>query len=134
MKKNLLRIALACAAAAAAACGRQPSPAPKGATLPDPVTMDPRRFSVQMDNDYVRVVVFNGEAGAKVGAHHLENCVAFSQSGCKLRLYSAADQSRDVPFPSGKAVWLPSELRALEVIGTKPCRLSLVELKVQSGR
>jgi hypothetical protein len=131
MKKKLLWLALVSCAATAAALGRRPPSKGAPASLgPDPLQVDPARYRQLLDNDFTRVLSFEAKPGAKVQRHFLMNTVAYSSAkGCKLRFIASPTDSRDVPFPAGDAVWLPWEAHEVEVIGDKPCRLLLVELK-----
>src|SRR5262249_54986122 len=131
MRKSLLWIALAGVAAASVAMARRPTSPPAWPWPgPDATRVDPAHFHLLLDNNYTRVLGFEAKRGTKVSRNYQPDTVVYpSAEGCKVRFVYSPDQSRDVPFPAGGAVWVGSEAHEIEVIGSEACRLTLVQLK-----
>jgi hypothetical protein len=94
----------------------------------DPMQTNPEHSRTLWENDFVRILEYNDEPGAKTTPHRHPNSVMVTLSDFDRRL-SAGGREFEVSLPAGQAVWLPAQRHSGENTGTTPTRAVFVELK-----
>ncbi|HEY7530937.1 MAG TPA: cupin domain-containing protein [Gemmatimonadota bacterium] len=95
----------------------------------DAVTVDPKHYKVEFENDHVRVLrITYGPGEASVMHEHPENVAVFLTDGQgKFTLPDGSTQ--DASFPAGSVQWGPGETHLPQNVGEEPFELILIELK-----
>src|SRR2546423_476702 len=95
----------------------------------DPVTANPDRYKVLLENDQVRVLEVHAKPGDKVRMHAHPNYVVYNLSGGKTRFTSAEGKTEEREAVEGNASWNESERHAAEIVGNTEAHSLLIELK-----
>ena len=98
----------------------------------DPVKVDPKHYTVEFENEQVRVLRISYGAGEKSVMHEHPNSVAVFLTDGQVKFTTPDGKSRDVPAKAGSTQWTPAGKHLPENIGDKPFELILVELKGKS--
>ncbi|MGH7526833.1 MAG: cupin domain-containing protein [Gemmatimonadales bacterium] len=95
----------------------------------DAVTVDPKHYKVEFENEQVRVLRINYGPGEKSVMHeHPANVAVFLADG-NVKFTTPDGKSQESPLKAGTTVWGSGEKHLPENIGGKPFELILVELK-----
>ena len=94
----------------------------------DPVRTNPQHYSVVLENDRVRVLLYTDRPGDRTTSHVHPDSVMHTLSSFRRRLH-AGDTHRDVEMPAGLTGWLPAQEHAGENTGDTETRVLFVELK-----
>lgn len=95
----------------------------------DAVVADPEHYSVEFENDRVRIIRIKYGPGEKSVMHtHGANVSVMLTSG-SVRFHFPDGTSTDVPGKTGQATWSEAEEHLPENIGDGPVEVVLVELK-----
>jgi quercetin dioxygenase-like cupin family protein len=94
----------------------------------DPVTTNPDRYTVIMENDQVRVLEYTDTPGEVTTPHDHPDSVMYTLSSFRRRLHSN-DAFRDVEIAAGGAHWLPAQRHYGENTGDTDTHVIFVELK-----
>jgi quercetin dioxygenase-like cupin family protein len=95
----------------------------------DPVTVDPTRHKVVLENDRVRVLRVNLKAHDKTKQHEHPNGVAIYLTDTKAKFTLADGKTRVGGGKRGGVTWAAAEKHSVENMGAKPAEIILVELK-----
>jgi quercetin dioxygenase-like cupin family protein len=98
----------------------------------DPVKVDPKHYTVELENEQVRVLRISYGAGEKSVMHEHPNSVAVFLTDGQVKFTTPDGKSREVPAKAGSTQWTPAGRHLPENIGDKPFELILVELKGKS--
>ena len=99
------------------------------ADAPDPLTTDPDKYSLVLENDQVRVLRYHDTPGAKTSLHHHRRFVLVVQTPFrrKLRFGDGSEKERD--FQAGEVIWMPAQTHSGENTGTTDTNVLLIEVK-----
>jgi quercetin dioxygenase-like cupin family protein len=127
----LLLILCACAGAPrpAAASPATPAVAPTAPSAPDPLTTDPDKYSLVLENEHVRILRYHDQPGAKTSPHHHRAFVLVVLAPFKRRLIFPDGTVKDREFKAGDTVWMPEQVHSGENIGTTDTDVLLIEVK-----
>ena len=79
----------------------------------DAPAVDPEHYTVEMENDYVRVIRFQYEAGEESPMHsHAEGVTIFLSDG-SATLTPEGGTSEEISFVAGDAQWHPAETHSV---------------------
>lgn len=96
----------------------------------DATKASPDKFTVLLENEYVRVIEYRLEPGEKDEWHTHPPKVSYVVSGGKLRITTENGRSFVVDELAGSAAWMGAVgLHFGENIGTTPVRIALIEIK-----
>jgi len=94
----------------------------------DPVTADPKHYSVEFENDKVRVLRVNYGPGEKSVMHSHPDTVAVFLSDATAKFTYPDGKSEDADVKAGEAAWFPPHDHLPES-KHDPVHAILVELK-----
>ena len=95
----------------------------------DAVMADPKHYSVEFENDRVRVIRIKYGPGEKSVMHsHGPNVSVFLSEGT-VRMTFPDGTTQDVPSEVGVALWADEEEHLPENLSDKPLEVVLIELK-----
>jgi quercetin dioxygenase-like cupin family protein len=99
----------------------------------DAVKADPKHYTVEFENDQVRVLRVKYAPGEKSVMHrHPANVAVFLTDG-NGKFTLPDGKSEEVPFKAGSTMWGSGETHLPENVGGQPFELILVELKGGKG-
>ena len=101
--------------------------APTTAAAQDPVKTSPDQFKVLFENEQVRVLEFNGKAGAKSPMHSHPDHVVYIVNGGKARFTAADGKVTEMDGKAGDVRWNAAGSHATESLSDT--KAILVELK-----
>jgi quercetin dioxygenase-like cupin family protein len=95
----------------------------------DPVTVDPKHYKVELENDQVRVLRINYGAHEKseMHAHPAGVLVCLTDFHGKFTLPNGKAEERR--GKAGETIWTPAEEHLPENLSDEPLEIVLVELK-----
>ena len=102
---------------------------PPAASAPDPLTTDPDKYSLVLENERVRILRYHDQPGAKTSPHHHRPFVLVVLAPFKRRLIFPDGTFKDREFKAGDAVWMPEQVHSGENIGTTDTDVLLIEVK-----
>ena len=122
--------ACAHAPAAPAAPSAAPAvPADAPADAPDPLTTDPDKYSLVLENDQVRVLRYHDTPGARTSPHHHRRFVLVVQTPFRRKLHFADGSVKERDFQAGEVIWMPAQTHSGENTGTTDTNVLLIEVK-----
>ncbi len=95
----------------------------------DAVTTDAKHYTVEFENDNVRVLRVRYGPKEKSVMHSHPDSVAVSLSNMQGKFTGADGKSENRSFKMGEVRWSPAETHMPENLGDKPFEVILVELK-----
>jgi hypothetical protein len=95
----------------------------------DPCITNPDHYKVVFENDRVRVLEYKDKPGDRTTPHEHPDSVMYTRSSFQRRLYSGANEPRDVEMQEGFTGWLPAQQHAGHNIGDTDTHVIFVELK-----
>ena len=100
-----------------------------GARAQDPVKVDPKHYTVEFENDQVRVLRIHYAPGEKSVMHVHPDSVAVFLNDQTAKFTFPDGKSEEAPMKAGTSKFLPGGPHLPENIGTGPLDVVLVELK-----
>jgi quercetin dioxygenase-like cupin family protein len=98
-------------------------------TEPDAVTADPAHYSVEFENDVVRLLrIRYGPGETSVMHSHPANCAVFLTDG-SASMESADGETAELPVTAGGVMCGDAEVHKPSNVGSEPFELILMELK-----
>jgi uncharacterized RmlC-like cupin family protein len=107
----------------------QPAPALKP-TAPDPVAVDPKHYTVELENERVRVLRIRYGPHEKSEMHSHPASVAVFLNDCDARFTYPDGKTEDVNAKAGQVVYFPALDHLPENLSDKPFEVIGIELKV----
>jgi len=107
---------------------KKPGAATTKTTL-DPVKLDPKHYSVVLENDEVRVLRAKYGAGEKSVMHEHPASVAVSLTDYHMKMNLADGKAQDVTSKAHDATWSDAGKHLPENIGGKAVEVIVIELK-----
>jgi quercetin dioxygenase-like cupin family protein len=103
-----------------------PKPRPIAA---DPLKVDPRHYSVEFENDRVRVlrVTYGPKEKSSMHGHPATVAVFLTDNRARFTFPDGSTEERN--WKSGQSMFIPAEEHLPENLTDKPIELVLVELK-----
>jgi hypothetical protein len=95
----------------------------------DAVEADPAHYSVEFENDRVRIIRIKYGPGEKSVMHTHGPNVAVFLTGSTIRMTAPDGTHQDVPSKFGGTQWTDGEEHLPENLGDAPIEVVLVELK-----
>jgi quercetin dioxygenase-like cupin family protein len=95
----------------------------------DPVKVDPKHYTVEFENEQVRVLRIRYGAGEKSVMHEHPAAVAVFLTDGQVKFTRPDGKTQLIPAKAGGAVWNAAGKHLPENVGDKPFELILVELK-----
>jgi quercetin dioxygenase-like cupin family protein len=95
----------------------------------DPVKVDPKHYTVEFENQQVRVLRIRYGPGDKSVMHEHPASVAVFLTDGQTKFTLPDGKTQQLPAKAGAAVWEAAGKHLPENIGDKPFELILVELK-----
>ena len=113
------------------ACPPAASPAttPSAPSAPDPLTTDPDKYSLVLENEQVRILRYHDSPGAKTSPHHHRRFVLVVLAPFKRRLIFPDGTIKEREFKAGESIWMPEQVHSGENIGTTDTDVLLIEVK-----
>jgi quercetin dioxygenase-like cupin family protein len=96
---------------------------------PDAIQADPKHYTVEAENDRVRVLRIRYPPKEKSVLHAHYPGVAVALSDASARFTDAAGKSEDRPMKAGQVIWDPGDAHVPENTGSQPFEVVLVEIK-----
>jgi hypothetical protein len=93
------------------------------------VKVDPKHYSVQFENDEVRVLRIHYGPREKSVMHYHPKSVAISLTDFRVRFTGEDGKSEDVTFRAGQPTWTEAGSHLPENLGDTPLDAMIVELK-----
>lgn len=113
-----------------APAGAQRHPDAGAPRAPDPTRSDGDKYHVLLENEYVRVLRYHDEPGAKTHPHHHPNAfVMYALAPFRRKLTFADGKSVERAFAKDEAQWVPAQTHSGENIGAAPTDGLLIEVK-----
>jgi oxalate decarboxylase/phosphoglucose isomerase-like protein (cupin superfamily) len=100
----------------------------------DPVKVDPKHYSVVLENDAVRVLHIHYPVGEKSVMHWHPDSVAVFLEDEKSKMTHPDGKTEEASAKKGDAIFTPAGAHLPENIGTGPIDLILVELKKPAAK
>jgi len=100
----------------------------------DPVKVDPKHYSVVLENDKVRVLHVHYAPGEKSVMHSHPDSVAVMLEDMRAMMTYPDGKTDEMFLRKGAAVFVRAATHQPENIGTGPIDLTLVELKKSAGK
>jgi quercetin dioxygenase-like cupin family protein len=100
-----------------------------GAQLPDAVAADPAHYTVEFENDQVRVLRVVYGPGEKSVMHQHTDAVAVYLTDGHLRITLPDGRMGEPTVKAGQSMWHPAGAHLIENLGDTPFELVLTELK-----
>jgi quercetin dioxygenase-like cupin family protein len=100
----------------------------------DAVTVDPKHYKVEFENEQVRVLRITYGAGEKSVMHAHPAAVAILLTDGTFRMTLPGGTTEPAQLARGAALWAPATTHLPENAGTSPAELILVELKQPAGQ
>jgi len=95
----------------------------------DPVTLDPKHYTVEFENDRVRVLRVHYAPGEKSTMHGHPDCVLVALADAKARFHHPDGTSQDADIKAGQIMWTPAVEHQPENVSGTLIDAILVELK-----
>ena len=95
----------------------------------DAVTADPKHYTVEFENDRVRVIRVKYGPGEKSVMHTHGPNVAVFLTDISARMHLPDGTSMDIPAEAGITQWAENEEHLPEYLSDEPFEVILVELK-----
>jgi len=95
----------------------------------DAVIADPEHYTVEFENDKIRIIRIKYGPGEKSVMHSHGPHVAVMLSNGIVRMTIPDGTSEDVPHEAGMAVWSDADEHLPENLSDEPLEVVLVELK-----
>jgi len=95
----------------------------------DPVTADPKHYTVEFENDKVRVLRVHYAPGEQSSMHGHPNLVAVFLGDGEAKFTYPDGNEEQAEVKTGQAMWFPATEHLPENVGKTPIRGILVELK-----
>ena len=95
----------------------------------DPVTVDPKHYKVELENDQVRVLRIKYGAHEKSVMHSHPDSVVIFQNDIHCRFTFPDGKTEEHHFSAGETLYTPAGSHLPENLSTQPIDAILVELK-----
>jgi quercetin dioxygenase-like cupin family protein len=95
----------------------------------DPVTVDPKHYKIELENEQVRVLRVNYGAHEKSEMHSHPNSVAIFQNDTHCKFTFPDGKTEEHRFRAGETLFTPAGSHLPENLSNQPIDLILVELK-----
>lgn len=95
----------------------------------DPVTVDPKHYKVELENDQVRVLRYTAGPHEKSAMHDHPAYIVVAVADGKTQFTLPDGKTREATIKAGQATWNGPEKHASENLGDKPAEAVLIELK-----
>jgi uncharacterized RmlC-like cupin family protein len=105
------------------------STAPKPQMDPDPVKVDPKHYTVELENEKVRVLRINYGAHEKSVMHAHPDSVAIFQNEIHSRFTYPDGKTEEQRFHAGETAYIPAGSHLPENLSNQPFNVILIELK-----
>jgi len=100
----------------------------------DPVAVDPAHYSVEFENDHVRVLRISYGPGEKSEMHYHPGATATFLTDQNVVFHFPDGSSEPAPNAgAGSTIWTPAGKHLPENVGDAPLELILVEVKATAG-
>jgi quercetin dioxygenase-like cupin family protein len=99
----------------------------------DPVKVDSKHYSVQFENERVRVLHVQYGPHEKSVMHSHPASVAVFMADQNARFTLPGGKTVERQGKAGEAIWIPAETHLPENLGDKPLDVVLIELKGRGG-
>lgn len=95
----------------------------------DVAKIAPKVYTIETENEKVRVLRAKLPGGAKVASHDHRPGLLVALTDVHLRLRTPDNKTRDLHIPAGETRWLDGETHAEENLDIRACQFLLVEWK-----
>lgn len=100
----------------------------------DPVSVDPKHYKVELENDQVRVLRVSYGPHEKSPLHEHPAGVAVATTDAVVKFTFADGKSEERRLKAGQVLWMPAEKHAPENMTDKPFEVVLTELKTKPAK
>jgi ketosteroid isomerase-like protein len=109
-----------------------PPPAPPFELKADSVELDPDHYTLEFENDQVRILRIKYDPGEKSVMHEHPDSVAVLITEQNVRMHAPDGTASDDQGPAGQAQWADAVTHLPENVSDQPLEVVLVELKTKS--
>ena len=95
----------------------------------DPTKVDSKHYTVEFENEYVRVIRIKYGPNEKSVMHYHPSAVAVFLNDQQVKFTLPDGKSEETNVKAGQTIWSPAGKHLPENIGTESSELILVELK-----
>ncbi|HLY15632.1 MAG TPA: hypothetical protein VKR61_00340 [Bryobacteraceae bacterium] len=95
----------------------------------DPLKADPRHYSLDFENERVRVIRLTLKADEAVPMHDDVDAMAVCIQDCHLRFTEPGGRLQDVHMASGETRWLWGDTHSARNLNTQPMEMIFIEMK-----
>jgi len=99
------------------------------AAQPDPVSVDPNHYKIELENERVRVLRISYGPRERSEMHSHPDSVAVFLTDARGRFTFPDGSTEDISGGAGEPVWLPAVTHLPENLGDEPFELIQIELK-----
>jgi hypothetical protein len=99
------------------------------ASAQDPIHTDGDKYKVLLENERVRVLIYNDKPGDKTHLHQHPTFVVYALAPFKRRLTLGDGRQVEREFRAGDVLYSNGEQHIGENVGTTPTQVLLVEIK-----
>ena len=99
----------------------------------DPLKIDPQHYTLEFENERVRVIRLNLKADEAVPMHDDVDAVAVCVAECHLRFTEPGGRIQDVHMQAGETRWLYGDTHSARNLNTHPMEMLFIEMK-SAGR
>ncbi len=97
--------------------------------MDDPITVDPKHYNVEFENDQVRIVRITYGPGEKSVMHGHPSSVLVYLTDCHGRFTYPDGKTEEIEAKAGEAMFAESTEHLAENLSDQPLELIIVELK-----
>jgi quercetin dioxygenase-like cupin family protein len=95
----------------------------------DPIAVDSGHYTVELENERVRVLRIRYGPGDRSVMHVHPDAVAVSLKAASVRFHFPDGESQEMKLDAGQAVWTDATTHEPENVGDEPFEIILIELK-----
>jgi quercetin dioxygenase-like cupin family protein len=97
----------------------------------DPVTVDPKHYTIEFENDQVRVLRISYGPHEKSVMHGHPASVAVALTNAQVTFTMSDGKTEELRMKAGQTMWVPAGDHLPENVGDQPMEVVLVELKTR---
>ena len=102
---------------------------PEKGKLADPLQVATNVYTLNMENEYVRVMDARFSPGAKAVMHYHPNHVVYVLTDERVKITTPDGKSVNFDLKAGQAIWMPAGQHAAENLGKVEAHNLVIELK-----
>jgi hypothetical protein len=98
----------------------------------DPLRIDPTHYTLDFENEHVRVIRLALKADERVPMHDDVDATAVCIQDCHLRFTEPGGHIQDIHMATGETRWLWGDAHSAKNLNTQPMEMVFIEVKAAS--